>query len=429
MSLLETAMIVEEREREIDVLRYQNDKLSRDCDALEQRNAQLEKIAAIGYRPKPPTTEACTNTPGINFANDLDELDGCYNTNNYSRGDSRDSTSLEADNYKERVIRQKCNELEDVYAEYQLILTENETLRKEHKLPVRDRKKLRRSAFFSGNSGVVLPPSTLRKPTQDASTNTVRSSLPGMAVHKKCTERELEKLRNFLLAEVMSLQLLYSMFDLKTKSQLEREEEEEAVYEGARVKLLDQDPLVSSSTTPSGYETGSDSNAGSVASGGRSHKKNIKNNKIWRSKARTKADTDDTSKINSKKKKTRKQRQHRLSTKIAHDKDIINKNTIRQQKQLIESAVPKTGNSIEEIIEAQRTGSSILSSHGTSSDSPNKTNINNDKMNAANEDLSIETRVQLLKKEICQQKKCMDQELSRVALQQFGIIDQPGEFS
>ena len=391
-------MIVEEREREIDVLHYQNKKLARECDSLEQRNQELEKIAAIGYRPKAPCRESSTNTPGINFLYGIDAYDGVKNDISGEDHLFSSQTDEEMVRYKDRVIHQKSAELDDVYAEYQLLLGENESLRKEHKLPVRDRKKLRRSAFLSAGVGALRPPS------RDVSTNTVRTSLPGMAVHKKCTEREFEKLRNFLLAEVMSLQLLYSMFDLKTKSQLERE------------NSLDPSHLISSSmsTTPSGYETGSDdvtvgsqfnhhdnnSNSGLSSSSSR-------NNKL-RGRRRKTAEDGTSSEGNSKKfSRKRKQRSSSLLTISANSKPHDNHT---KQQQHIESAVPKTGTSIEEIIEAQRSGSYLLSD-------PSEI-----------KDLPIETRVQLLKKEICQQKKTMDQELSKVALQQFGIVE-PGRFS
>ena len=405
-SLLETAMIVEEREREIDVLHFQNKKLAHECDKLEQHNKELEKIAAIGYRPKPPCREASTNTPGINFMYDIDACDGLNHSDDGEDLLSISQTDADMVRYKNRVIQQKTVELDDVYAEYQLLLGENESLRKEHKLPVRDRKKLRRSAFLSAGVGVLKPPS------RDASTNTVRTCMPGMAVHKKCTEREFEKLRNFLLAEVMSLQLLYSMFDLKTKSQLERE------------NALDPDHLVSSSmsTTPSGYETGSDdvgsqsNNHNNDNSNSNNTFTNNKNNKA-RANGRKKTASDGGSSSGRVSNRfTRRHKQRSASSastnsKQRHENNTNHSNTKQQQQQKhIESAVPKTGNSIEEIIEAQRSGSYLLSDP------------------AGIKDLPIETRVQLLKKEICQQKKTMDQELSKMAYQQFGIVE-PGKFS
>ena len=399
-------MIVEEREREIDVLHFQNKKLARECNQLEQRNKELEKIAAIGYRPKPPCREASTNTPAINFMSDFDAYDGLNHSDDMCGEDSLSSsqTDTEMVRYKDRVIKQKTVELDDVYAEYQLLLGENESLRKEHKLPARDRKKLRRSAFLSAGVGALRPPS------RDASTNTVRTCMPGMAVHKKCTEREFEKLRNFLLAEVMSLQLLYSMFDLKTKSQLERE------------NALDPDHLVSSSmsTTPSGYETGSDD----VGSQSNHHHDNNTNNTFngndkntkTRGSGRRKTANDSCSSNSGRvsNRFTRKNKHRSASTASSTNAKSRDENNPKhsmqqqQQQQHIESAVPKTGTSIEEIIEAQRSGSYLLSDP------------------SGIKDLPIETRVQLLKKEICQQKKTMDQELSKMAHQQFGIVE-PGK--
>ena len=351
-SLLETAMLLEEREREIDVLQYQNKKLSKECDQLEKRNQHLQDNVTYYYPSKPHTFESSTNTPITRTAEK-----GCSVSFHTFCCDEKMVA------YKDRVIQQKSSELEDVYAEYQLLLKENECLRKNHKLPPRDRKQLRRSRLIAEK--VDSSTSTEQCLTHDVGTNTIRTSMPGLAVHQKCSEKEFEKIRNFLLAEVMSLQLLYSMFDLKTKSQLEKENK------------LDPDHLVGSSsisTTPSGYETGSE-----ITVDERTQSKE--------KKTRTKT---------SKAKKFRLNKTYNLKDKSSSTSHI-------------ERAVPKTGNSIEEIIEAQRSGSYLLT---------NPSEI---------KDLAIETRVALLKKEICQQKKKMDEELSKVAIHQFGIVE-PGKF-
>ena len=250
-----------------------------------------------------------------------------------------------------------------------MLLKENECLRKNHKLPPRDRKQLRRSRLIPGKVDQFTM--TDSPHTSDTGTNTVRTFMPGLGLHKKCVDREFERLRNFLLAEVMSLQLLYSMFDLKTRAQLERENRLDPGHLPS--SLSAQRATSSASTTPSGYETGSETTM------------------------------DDRSKHTSK---------HRLTKlhKRLHNHNIPHLETSGNKSfstPHIESAVPKTGNSIEEIIEAQRSGSYLLSNP------------------AEIKDLPIETRVALLKKEICQQKKTMDEELSKVAVQQFGIVE-PG---
>jgi len=333
-SLLETAMFLEERERECDVLQYQNKKLTRECEDLERRNQQLLRKSSSGSGlVKPLCYETGTNTSVPRTA----DKECSVVFHNFCCDDKMLI-------YKDKIIQQKSSELEDVYGEYQLLLKENECLRKNHKLPPRDRKQLRRSRLIPGK--VDQCTMTDSPHTSDSGTNTVRTFMPGMGLHKKCVDREFERLRNFLLAEVMSLQLLYSMFDLKTRAQLEKESKLDPDHLAS--SLSAQRATSSTSTTPSGYETGSEMTV------------------------------DDRSK-------------HTTSCSTPH----------------IESAVPKAGNSIEEIIEAQRSGSYLLS---------NPTEI---------KDLPIETRVALLKKEICQQKKAMDEELSKVAIQQFGIVE-PG---
>jgi len=359
-SLLETAMFLEERERECDVLQYQNKKLTRECEDLERRNQQLLRKSSSGSGlVKPLCYETGTNTSVPRTA----DKECSVVFHNFCCDDKMLI-------YKDKIIQQKSSELEDVYGEYQLLLKENECLRKNHKLPPRDRKQLRRSRLIPGK--VDQCTMTDSPHTSDSGTNTVRTFMPGMGLHKKCVDREFERLRNFLLAEVMSLQLLYSMFDLKTRAQLEKESKLDPDHLAS--SLSAQRATSSTSTTPSGYETGSEMTV------------------------------DDRSKHTTTKRGRTKLHKKLHKSNLPQWETSNNKSCSTPH---IESAVPKAGNSIEEIIEAQRSGSYLLS---------NPTEI---------KDLPIETRVALLKKEICQQKKAMDEELSKVAIQQFGIVE-PG---
>ena len=166
----------------------------------------------------------------------------------------------------------------------------------------------------------------------------------------------------------MSLQLLYSMFDLKTRSQLEKEN----FLSNENLDKACSDRLGNSttSTTPSGYETGSDLTVDEKTC----------NNK-------------NSEQRNKKQKKQRKVRKEKVKNKSPTSP--------------IGATVPKAGTSLKEIIEAQRSGSYLLSN-------PEQV-----------KELAIETRVKYLKKEICQQKKAIDEELVKIAVQQFGIVE-PG---
>lgn len=246
--------------------------------------------------------------------------------------------------YDQKILEKRNKELHDLSFEYQELLKENEQMR------------LKRIEQLKRPRDQTTCTSPIH--SFDVSTNT--ESLHTCGNSTNCVRSELERMRNFLLAEVMSLQLLYSMFDFKTKAQVDRE----SVLSGVKFTSNVREKASSSLSTPSGYET-------------ESHSSETTNNVTNEKKA------------------------------LDCFNFLNGEPTDTNEGDDIESAIPpKTGNLLEEIIEAQRSGSCLLSSPDSVKDVP------------------MESRVLFLKKEIGQQKKIVEEEFARVAAQHLGMSEQ-----
>ena len=187
-------------------------------------------------------------------------------------------------------------------------------------------------------------------------------------IHHMPVTSEVDRMRNILLAELMSLQLLYSMFDLTMSSQMgiEKINNEDVHIEcnddtGSECK----DENTPALSTPSGYETGSHSQL----------------------------EIDKTT--NEKRKDTDRSRNFTPD----YFKFPNNQNSLRDSPMLVklqESYTPKTGGLLEEIIEAQLSG--------CFAGSPSTVSL-----------LPVEDRVSFLRREIGSHKKSIDDEIIKLA--------------
>lgn len=221
--------------------------------------------------------------------------------------------------------------------------------------------------------------------TIDASSNTspIRSFIKKVSVHKgsntspvhvathatspihQLKVNELERMRNVLLAELMSLQLLYSMFDLTINSQVEGNNKSTELEN----PINDNDRLENKkdhSPTPSGYETGSHSQL----------------------------DIDRTSMVEKHESVPHSRNVTPDYFKFPNTENYLHDDNTMLTK-LQESYVPKTGGLLEEIIEAQLSG---CFSNSTAVSA-----------------LPVEERIAFLRKEIGDHKKSIDDELVKVA--------------
>lgn len=333
--------LLHDREREIDNLKLDNKLLHKKNDGLLESEKTLKR--QLSTQTKRQTSDVSTNT---------------------------ESSYYEENNSRQQVLEKRTKELYDLNKEYKILLKENEKMR------------LAKKTTCSSRKDQITCTSPVH--SFDVSTNT-----------EVCQNPEFERLRNFLLAEVMSLQLLYSMFDLKTRTQIERE----SLLGGAQLvndtskMRRENGATVSSLSTPSGYETESHMSQTSLLETPTDNKKSLPKTTL-------------NSSCDSKLKKSCSSSSEyfnfltspQKSSKASCSSDVSN--------------APKTGNLLEEIIEAQRSGSCLLSA---SSSAATSSQVNQ---------LPMENRVVFLKKEIGQQKKAAEEELTRVAALHLGITEQ-----
>ena len=192
------------------------------------------------------------------------------------------------------------------------------------------------------------------------------SSVATSPIHQIVASNEKERMRNVLLAELMSLQLLYSMFDLTLSSQIDMEKTGSSHTQTNDDTASDcKDNDTPALSTPSGYETGSHSQL-----------------EIDRP-----ISTEKSNSINRSRNVTPDYFRFPTSQSSFHDSPMLAK--------LQETYTPKTGGLLEEIIEAQLSGSFAGSGSVTL--------------------LPIEDRISFLRREIGTHKKSIDEEIITLA--------------